>query len=139
MNKQEEWIKWEAVTGLSQKYDIKSVHDDFDGLTIVFSDKKNKKKEIHVIFDGWIACYRSADETYMDHRVRNLFSKYGSNFFCDWTFFKVINSEYLQYISETSGTISDHTPLIQFAFFTDDSIFEILVAYEPKIEFVDVP
>ena len=58
----------------------------------------------------------------MDHRVQNLFKKYGSDFFVQWTFFKVTSSEYLKYISETSGTISNYTHPMHFVFFTEEEM-----------------
>ena len=136
---QEQWTRWEPVIGLARKYDIETIYNNNDGLTITLMDVKNNKSKVHMIFTGRLISYRWADETYMDYRVQNLFRDYGSEFFCEWTFFKVTDSEYSKYISKTSGTISDYTPYIHFAFFTEESIFEVLVMYEPEIEFVHLP
>lgn len=135
---QEKWTKWEPVAGLAPKYDVESIVDNHDGLTVTLVDTKNDKNKVSVVFTGRILSYRWADETYMDQRVRNLFQEYGSKFFCEWTLFKVTNSEYAKYISETSGTLSDVSPFTHFVFVTNELLFEVLYSYEPKIQFLNL-
>jgi hypothetical protein len=60
--------------------------------------------------------------------------KYGTEFYSQWTLFKVTNSEYLEWISNQSFDIAESENLTHFAIVVVDSIIDIIAAYEPKIE-----
>lgn len=84
MASQEKWNQWKPYELLGKKYNILSICDDPNGLTLLLE-----------------------------------------------------NSEYLHYISKTSGGISDALmPLIHIAIFTTEELFEILTPAEPKIEVI---
>ncbi len=132
----EQWIKWEPINGLSCKYQIDSVSDTIDGFFIVLSSTTNEKK-IKITFEGYLLSYRKTDESFRQSTVTFLEEHYKTKFYAEWTFFKVINSTYLQWLSEESYGFSDSVPPIHFSFIDDDSILDVVATYEPKVEFIE--
>lgn len=130
----EQWIKWEPDNDLSPKYYIESITDSLEGFIIILSDNNDKKKKVKVIFKESVHAYRSTDESFRQSTINILDESYGTHFYTEWTFFKVINSEYIQWLSKQSYSIVDSEPLIHFSFLSVDSIIDVIAAYEPQIE-----
>ena len=130
------WTRWEPVEGLAMKYYIDSVSDAKNGFEIIFS-KPNDKNKVRVLFQDNIDSYIKTDESYRLSVIHELGKKYGKNFYGYWTFFKVENSGYLQWLSEQSYGLSNYRPLLHFSFVTADSILDVIAAYEPVIEIVN--
>ncbi len=130
----EQWVKWKPVNDLSPKYYIESMADGFDGFIIVLSDASDEKKKVKVIFEDSVHAYRSTDESFRQNTINVLNEIYGLQFYSKWTLFKVVDSEYMQWLSEQSYSIVDSQPLIHFSFLAVDSIVDVIAAYEPKVE-----
>jgi len=94
--------------------------------------KKIKLKMKHDV----IYIYRMSDEDSRSKLIDQLIKKYNENFVKNWTFFKVENSEYLQYLSKESLTISDYNNFSHFALITNDEIIDLVNSFEPIIEFI---
>ena len=131
----EQWTKWEPAPALIKKYWIDAVLDTADDFSILLSDANNANK-IQVIFENSVDAYRNADETYRYKLICDLNEKYGGDFYGSWTLFKVLNSEYLKWISEQSCTISDNRSLQHFSFIAADSVLDVVAPYEPMIKFM---
>lgn len=129
----EQWVKWKPVEGLSNKYYVESISDGFDGFEMVLSDSDDEEKKIKVIFEDSVHAYRSTDESYRQSTINAIDKEYGTHFYSEWTFFKVADSEYTQWISAQSYSIADSEPLIHFSFIAVDSIVDVIAAYEPKV------
>ncbi len=140
MIQNEKWSKWIPIQGLAVKYDLVSLtHDNENGLILTLVDKACDKNKLKVVFPGWIAGYRYSDEAYAYGRIAHYFSRYTASYFCEWTFFKVTDSEYLKYASYMSfGMSDDMAPLTHFVFFTTEFIFEVLAVYEPSFEIIEI-
>jgi hypothetical protein len=134
---QEQWIRWEPAKGLSSKYCIESILDNLEAFKIVLHDEHDSRKKIYIIFEGFVGSYKWTDETFRLGTVSFLNKQYGTKFYSEWTFFKVINSKYLRLISEESCSISDSRNLIHLVIIESNSILDIIAASEPKIEFVE--
>src|SRR3989304_7328130 len=105
---QEEWTRWEPIEGLGKSYEIDSVsNDNKNGFVVLLSEYNDEKKRLRVAFENSVCSYRSTDETLRCKKIEQLNDKYGTYFYSKWAFFKVTNSEYLQWLSEQSCTISD--------------------------------
>ena len=128
------WIKWEPIEGLSSKYYINSILDGLEGLIVVLSDANDENKKVKVVFEDSVHTYRSTDESFRQSTINDLDEIYGTQFYSDWTFFKVTNSEYMQWLSAQSYSIIDSEPLIHFIFLAVDSVVDIIATYEPKVE-----
>ena len=133
----ENWTRWEPILGLSESHYIDSVSNDENGFMIILLDANNKSKKLFIKFENSVDCYRSTNESYTGSLVRDLRIKYGKDFYVNWTFFKVTDSEYLQWLSEKSGGLSDTRKLIHFAIFSLDELLEVVCPYEPTVRLVN--
>jgi len=77
------WARWEPIAGLSAKYFIDSVSDNFDGFKVILSEIHNRKKQVSIVFENSVDLYRNADETYRYQLVLELDEKYGEYFYGD--------------------------------------------------------
>lgn len=131
---QENWERWEPVSGLSSKYYVESLSDTVEGFRVVLSDANDEKKKVEVIFEDSVHAYRSTDESFRQSIINTIDERYGTEFYTEWTFFKVSNSEYIQWLTEQSYGIAESEPLMHFSFLAVDSIVDVIAAYEPKIK-----
>jgi hypothetical protein len=135
----EEWIRWIPISGLAPKYSIESVSDSFDGFKVVLFEEFDKKERVIIKFEETVSAYRSTDESYRSKLIVDLDKKYGRDFYGDWTFFKVNNSLYLQWLSEQSCTISDHINLLHYVILGGDFVVDFISGLEPNVEIIKLP
>ncbi|GAC43779.1 hypothetical protein [Paenibacillus popilliae] len=131
---QENWERWEPVSGLSSKYYIKSLSDSIEGFKLFLFDANDEKKKVEVVFEDSVHAYRSTDESFRQSTINTINERYGTEFYAEWTFFKVTNSGYIRWLSEQSYGIAESEPLIHFSILAGDSIVDVIAAYEPKIK-----
>ena len=62
--------------------------------------------------------------------------KYGSDFYNNWSFFKVQNSEYLQWLANKSHGWSDSFSFTHFCILSGDEMIDIVTNYEPEIKVI---
>ncbi len=128
----EEWIRWEPIKDLSGKYYIDSLAISERGLIIQLSDH-DKVKKIEILFDSAIDGYRYTNESFCFKIFGDLSQKYGTEFYKDFSFFKITNSEYLKWLSEKSRTWSDQFPFVHFCILGGDEVIDVLARYEPEV------
>lgn len=133
----EQWIRWEPIRGLSAKYYIDSISHTMKGLKILLSDAQNEQKKMMMIFEDSVEAFRSTDESFRRSTLYYLEQQYGTKFYAEWTFFKIPNSTYIQWLSEQSYGISDPLPLIHFSFLAMDLALDVIAVDEPRIELID--
>ena len=131
----EQWIKWEPITGLSPKYYIESISDNRNGFTILLSEA-DYKNTVKVTFETLVLSYRNTNESFRLSTIDFIYDNYGAAFCGQWTFFKVVNSAYVLWLSEQSYTIAESVPPIHFSFLAVDSIIDVVATCEPKVEFI---
>lgn len=134
---QEQWVRWEPLIGLSTNYNIVSLSDKIEGFEILLSDEADDNKKIRIFFENSVEAYRSSDETYRLKTFEELDEKYGAKFYAKWSFFRVLNSQYLTWLADQSCGISESRALKHFSFFTTNSIVDVVASYEPKIELIE--
>ena len=134
---QEQWIKWEPLQGLSEKYYIDCIVDSIEDFSVLLSDYNNEKK-IKIIFKNSVDAYRSTDESYRLKTINDLDKEHGLDFYVKWSFFKVLNSDYIKWLSQESFKISDYSSFTHFSIVAADSILDIVTNYEPRIEFINL-
>jgi hypothetical protein len=130
----EKWVKWEPVQGMSFRYDVEYILDKFDSFEIVLIDMVDKNKKVKLVFENSVNAYRVVEESFRSQLLVEVgnFNKEYEN----WTFFKVENSSFLNWLyKESSGMLKELKP-IQFSFITTDSIIDIVSTYHPKVEFI---
>lgn len=122
---QEQWIKWEPIEDLNKTYEVANVNNSAQGFTILMEGTKAKKK-IKICFTESIAAYRYV----------SLVSKLSSESLRgNWSFFKIINSSYLQWLSDESSGFFHMPYYTHFVFLGENSIIDVAANYEPTIIF----
>jgi len=133
MELKEEWLMWEPLSNLQgdyyREYVIDSVHE---GFKVIIGDHNNDNKKIQLSFGPDIVGYRDTYETYF-WLMQKDFLRDGSYFY------KVINSKYIQWLSDISNGISSSMePTMQhFVIFSEESTLEILSRFEPEVAFIE--
>lgn len=135
----EQWAKWEPISGLSAKYYIDSISQDRGGFKIILSSDTNIQEKVHVIFADSVWSHRSTDESFRQNTLYTIDKAYGQDLYVHWTFFKIKNSTYLQWLSEESFGITDNLSLIHFCLYGMDDVIDIAAAYEPHVELIIDP
>ena len=129
----EQWIKWEPIANLAPKYYIDKISHTIKDFHIILSEDSSTERKIKILFEDSVDAYRDTDESFRRKLIYDLGQTYGSNFYGKWTFFKVYNSKYLQWLSEESFEITNSLGFIHFSLIAADSILDIVTTYEPKI------
>lgn len=78
--------------------------------------------------------YRNTSETLRLDSLYFLDANYGKNFYSDWTFFKIQNSTYIEWLLLESRQTMTIEWYIHFCFITVDSIIDVVTTYKPRIE-----
>ena len=133
----EQWTRWEPIQGLAKKYCIDSIIDDTKGFSILLSEYYDEKKKARVVFENSVDAYRSTNESFRLSILYDLSGKHGNEFYAGWTFFKVTNSLYIQWLFEQSYGTSESLNFIHFSFISDDSILDVVTNYEPRVELIN--
>lgn len=131
----EEWTRWEPIKDILGKYFVDSLILSDNGLAIQLSDW-DKEKKIEIIFDGCIDAYRYTNDSFSFKIPAGLSEKYGGEFYKNWSFFKITNSEYLAWLSEKSYEYSNDFPFIHFCIIGGDEIVDVLARYEPDVKII---
>ena len=134
----EQWVKWEPIKGLAPKYYINSVSDSIKGFEIILSESKNEKKGLRIFWQYSPDAYRSTNESYTNEIIVDLYNRYGRDFYGQWTFFKVENSEYLQWLSQKSSGISDYNKFTHYSILSSEYIMDIIDNSDPVVELIDL-
>jgi hypothetical protein len=132
----EQWTQWRPIEQLAPQYYMTALIDDVTGFYIRLGESKNNPCGLFITFERSIDACRVTDEGDRFTKLLYLIDTYGRDFFVKWAFFKVTNSEYLEWLSQESGSIFDSKSMEHFALITQDSIIDIASRYEPKIELI---
>jgi hypothetical protein len=128
---QEKWIRWEPAANLSTNYYTKSIIDTPEGFKVNLFDNSGKK--ILVSFPNSVFAYRSTDESFIYDTLDFLEKNYSKTFYTDWSFFKIENSEYLEWLKKQSGEMYEVYNLKHFCIFTINCMIDIANDSGPEI------
>ncbi|HHY71641.1 MAG TPA: hypothetical protein GX497_00130 [Bacillus bacterium] len=128
----EHWERWIPINGLPSKLYNDTFIDNKEGIILEFSDEKDKSK-IVVKFEEGVLSYRNTDEGSLLKKLNYLDQQYGTDFYSEWTLFKVKNSEYIKWFLEESSGIYEPNQLEHYVFLTPNDVIEILTTYTPSI------
>ncbi len=130
----EQWSKWEPTYGLSKKYYIDAIIDDIRGFKIKLTSRDYEDHKVTINFPESVWMYRSTEEGLRLLTLEQLAQQYGASFYTDWSFFKIKDSQYLNWIyQESYQTITNNKPLIHFCLVAMNDILDVVADYEPKI------
>ena len=125
----EQWARWEPINELSGKYSINSLIISEEKLVIQLSDHDNIKK-IEIIFNSGIDGYRYTNESFCFKIFGDLSQKYGTEFYKNWSFFKVNQFRIYQMDFRKIYTWANQH-FIHFCIFGNDEVIDIVASYEP--------
>ena len=131
---EEKWIRWEPIPNLAEKYYVESIIDNTDGLKILLSNNNNSEERVLVSFPDTLRSYRTTCESFLVRTIEDLEENYGSKFYGEWTFFKVRNSKYLDWLKNESEGISEDYLMKHFCLLTIDAMIDIATGSEPTVE-----
>lgn len=102
MNNIEQWTKWVPYgESLGKKYTKKNLVLD-KNFKILAENESREAKDILINFSEGVSVFRVTDIAYCSSILQTIDRAYGKNFHQKWTFFKVINSEYVKWLYEES-------------------------------------
>ena len=135
----EKWIKWIPIINLNKKYNIKLITDNIDSFEIVLS--ASNVKDIKVEFNNSIDAYRCTEEGLTLNLLNRLEKQYGKEFYTQWSFFKVENSEYIKWlVNDYGGFDNEYAELIglkHYVFIDDNNILDVIARYEPSFKLIE--
>lgn len=129
-NKLDLWKRWEPQALITGKYEINSIVDSDQGLFLHLS-RNSFKVVIH--FENSVYAFRKTEETFRQIMIHDLSIHFEKKFYAEWTFFKVENSSYIQWLEKQSGGLAGMFSIQHFVFLGLNSIVDVAVTYEPKI------
>ena len=138
----DELIYWEPIKGLSKKYSL-SLMVDFTSLImgsthefrLALFNSANPKKKTTVIFESSVRAYRVTHVSKWNKSNRSTRGDHIDSL--NWTFFKVKNSPYLQWIAENTGGVYPQEGYTHFSFITTNAIIDVLNFDEPIVKISD--
>lgn len=133
---QESWIQWRPLDNLSGKYNLDSLMHIEEGLVLRLSLGVDCKK-LEIRFEHQIDAYRYTNDSFCFKVCGDLTKKYGLEFYAEWSFFTITNSDYLQWVSKNSQGYADAFSFIHFCIVGADEIVDVLARYEPIVRFIE--
>ena len=133
----ETWTQWKPIEGLASKYYLKSLSDEIEGFRIMLVPLKSELQSIEIFFKDGVYAYSKTDESFRVKLPYELNQEYGLEFYKNWTFFKVTNSQYLKWLSEQSYEWSHAYDMIHFSLLTSNNSIDIVADYEPIVTIIE--
>lgn len=133
----EQWSKWEPISGLEGKYSLEQLSEGIHGFEIILINAQDTTKKIKLLWKNWVQSYAKTRRAQVIDTKAFLDQKYGSDFYNNWSFFIVEDSTYLKKLSEESWKLSDAYEVMHFALITQDSIINIIPTYEPEVTWIN--
>lgn len=136
----EKWIRWEPISNLSNKYYVETITQGTLGLVVVLHSAADQNDKIRISFSSFIEAYRSTDVNFISKTSHFLQENYDLDFYEQWTFFKVENSQYLEWLKQQSSSISPDIAasknFTHFCIFAADFMIDIAANYEPEVSHI---
>lgn len=124
----EKWIP--KPTPLHIIYDLVALIDDYDGLSITLSDEANNHYKI--TWSGKVESYFcNSEEARLDFistTYKSLKEQFG-----DWSFYKVRQSEYVNWVSKSSCNLISETRLEHYLIVTKNNLVEVVTYTDPEV------
>ena len=87
----ETWEKWSNNELVADDYELKSLVQDQEGLTLIFLGRKT---EVTIVYHEQLLSFRSCDESDRWRTVDNVLADHGKHFFRNWLTYRVCESGY---------------------------------------------
>ncbi|MGB8467511.1 MAG: hypothetical protein WCE21_00755 [Candidatus Babeliales bacterium] len=130
----EQWVKWEPIERLEQKYSLGSIEEREEELNIVLLHRETNAKA-KVSFANSVDSYRRGNMQCKDKLLYTLNNKYGGASY-NWAFFKVNNSQYVYWLFHNSTDRMNDHKWKHFSFILTGCVLDVVAQYEPKVEII---
>lgn len=131
----EQWMRWEPITHLGNKYSLDHVHDGMRGLDILLGDPDSKDKKVRVVFPYIMISYTVNPGN--ASLAMNKDQQPDTASACrDWSFFEVINSQYIAHLMVQSATIVETYDPRHFIILTTNARVDVVASYEPDVGYI---
>jgi hypothetical protein len=129
----EVWEKWIPIDNLLDKYYIDCVEDSRKNGFMIRLSSEDEKSNLTMCWDGVVESYRCSEESVLSDLYSN--TELNSNTeLTTWTFFKIKNSEYLDWIHKKSMGIYDTVPLQHFGIIGANSVIDVISQIVPIVK-----
>ena len=127
----EQWERWNSRELVADDYELKSLVQDWEGLTLVFLGRKT---EVTIVYHEQLLSFRSCDE---GDRVENPSTQYwritaGTFSGAGWLY-KVSESDYASWFSRETFGSTAVDKILHLAFVTANDIIDVLSLREPSV------
>lgn len=130
---QEQWIIWKPIENLPNKCWLNMVNETpSQQLIILLSDKK-ETCTVSLEFNNNVTMYKVSEETCTINLLYDVIGKYGDDFMHGSTFFKILNSSYVEWLVQQSNGLLNAENLNHYCIFGIDSVIDIITSQEPKV------
>jgi len=127
------WVPWKPHEWIQPHYNFVQCNDFIKKIELLLA-VPNSSKKLLIIFDFPIYMYRA---TYQPHASPVSIPK-DHHCYNQWTFFKVIDSSYLQWLAEQSYGILEPQQYIHFSWITPQTIIDVISLEEPIIQNITI-
>ena len=131
----EKWSRWEPITGLTARYYVDGVVDTIDELIVRLVSDQDQSIGVEVVFDSAWA-YRLTNESFRLSLIYQLGLKYGEDFYTKWAFFKVDESDYLDWLSRESYEFSESAEMTHYCLMGLESFVDIAASEDPVVKLI---
>ena len=119
----EQWIKWQLPANKAIAYRFHSFTENSKESTILLVDSDNAARKLEVTPQGLVLAYRKVSFPSKQDIV-------------NWPIFKIINSNFVQFLSDESYGIFSSNDFNHFTLITIDSTIDVVCGLEPVIKIV---
>ena len=129
----EKWVRLTIPGVKDNAYYIKTLLDDYDGLKITMWNGEKNGKLILIYFEA-VESYQYCDEHSKIDLWSELSKSYGKDFYANYNFFKLENSNYIKWLNTSSYGITEGMGLQHYVLMDRDSVIDIISYGEPEFK-----
>ena len=126
----EQWERWNSPELVADDYELKSLVQDWEGLTLVFLGRKT---EVTIVYHEQLLSFRSCDEGDRWKTVDTVLADHGGHFFRGWLAYKVSESDYASWFSRETFGSTAVDKILHLSFVTANDIIDVLSLREPAV------
>lgn len=126
----ERWERWNSHDLVADDYELKSLVQDWEGLTLVFLGLKT---EVTIVYHEQFLSFRSCDESDRWKTVDTVLADHGKNFFRNWLVYKISESSYASWFAQETFDSTTVDEILHLAFVTANDVIDVLSLREPSI------
>lgn len=127
------WERWNPIE-LSEKMDKACYAQVLDmnefEINLIFDNTDNI---LNIKFLNTILAYQNIDEGKRLRMLEYLSENYDSQFYAEWTLFKIKNSSYLKWFHNESAGVHKNEDVCHYVLLTSNDVVDILSIYEPNV------